>query len=47
MVQIDGEARMRNQERLRTLAREHTSEVRVFSAHDPFELARFAAGGAG
>ncbi|MFN7954573.1 MAG: MBL fold metallo-hydrolase [bacterium] len=47
MVQVDGEARMRNQERLRTLAREHASEVRVFSAHDPFELTRFAAGGAG
>jgi len=40
VVQHDGEARHRNQERLRELAREHGDEVRLFSSHDPEELAQ-------
>lgn len=40
IVEIDGRARMKNQERLRTLVRESSDEVRVFSAHDPVELER-------
>lgn len=40
IVEIDGRARMANQERLRTLSRENSDEVRVFSAHDPVELER-------
>ena len=40
IVQIDGSARVRNQERLRALVRESSDEVRVFSAHDPVELER-------
>lgn len=37
--QVDGELRIANQARLRTLA--HTHGVSVFSAHDPWELGRF------
>jgi len=40
IVEIDGRARTRNQHRLRTLVRESSDEVRVFSAHDPVELER-------
>ncbi len=40
LIQMDGEARLRNQARLRELARDHGQEVRVFSAHDPAEYAR-------
>lgn len=40
---IDNEARLANQERLRTLAREHAKEVRIFSAHDDIELERLRA----
>ena len=40
IVEIDGRARLLNQERLRTLVRENAAEVRVFSAHDPVELER-------
>jgi glyoxylase-like metal-dependent hydrolase (beta-lactamase superfamily II) len=40
IVEIDGRMRMRNQNRLRLLSRENSSEVRVFSAHDPIELER-------
>jgi glyoxylase-like metal-dependent hydrolase (beta-lactamase superfamily II) len=36
----DNKARLANQERLRELARDHGSEVRLFSAHDPVELER-------
>jgi glyoxylase-like metal-dependent hydrolase (beta-lactamase superfamily II) len=32
--------RLANQQRLRDLARDHGDEVRMFSAHDPVELAR-------
>lgn len=38
LVQTDGRLRHQNQERLRVLVRDHGDEVRVFSAHDPFEL---------
>jgi glyoxylase-like metal-dependent hydrolase (beta-lactamase superfamily II) len=40
IVEIDGAARLRNQHRLRELARENADRVRIFSAHDPVELAR-------
>ena len=40
MMEVDHQARMENQERLRTLIAGHP-EVKVFSAHDPFELQRF------
>jgi glyoxylase-like metal-dependent hydrolase (beta-lactamase superfamily II) len=40
LEQVDAVARMRNLVRLRTLAREHAGEVRIFSAHDPLELER-------
>ncbi|MCC6899114.1 MAG: MBL fold metallo-hydrolase [Polyangiaceae bacterium] len=40
IVEIDGRARVKNQERLRALVRESSDEVRVFSAHDPVELER-------
>jgi len=42
IMEIDGRARVRNQERLRDLARENSGEVRIFSAHDPVEYDRFA-----
>ncbi|MBC7543242.1 MAG: MBL fold metallo-hydrolase [Candidatus Sericytochromatia bacterium] len=38
-VQADGIARLANQARLRQLAQAHRPEVRLFSAHDPVELA--------
>lgn len=40
LVQADGRLRHHNQERLRTLVRDHGHEVRVFSAHDPAELSQ-------
>jgi len=40
-IAIDNAARVANQERLRTLARDRASEVRVFSAHDDVELERW------
>ncbi len=36
----DNGARRDNQERLRELARDHDSDVRLFCAHDPVELER-------
>ena len=42
VVEVDSRARMKNQERLRHLAHENAADVRVFSAHDPIELERFA-----
>jgi glyoxylase-like metal-dependent hydrolase (beta-lactamase superfamily II) len=38
LIQVDGDARMRNQARLQALAREHGGEVSVFCAHDPVEF---------
>jgi glyoxylase-like metal-dependent hydrolase (beta-lactamase superfamily II) len=40
VIAADDSARVRNQERLRELARDHGDEVRIFSAHDPVELER-------
>jgi glyoxylase-like metal-dependent hydrolase (beta-lactamase superfamily II) len=40
VIQMDGPARVANQARLYTLAR--SGEARVFCAHDPAELARYA-----
>jgi glyoxylase-like metal-dependent hydrolase (beta-lactamase superfamily II) len=39
----DRSARLRNEQRLNRLAREHGDEVRLFCAHDPVELERMAA----
>jgi glyoxylase-like metal-dependent hydrolase (beta-lactamase superfamily II) len=41
IVAIDNHARLENQRRLRDLVRDRHREVRVFSAHDPSELALF------
>lgn len=38
----DWATQQRNQQRLRELARDHVSTLRVFCAHDPQEFARFA-----
>jgi glyoxylase-like metal-dependent hydrolase (beta-lactamase superfamily II) len=40
---VDDDARKKNQARLRELARDKKSEVRIFCAHDAIELARFNA----
>ncbi|WP_035792020.1 MBL fold metallo-hydrolase [Kitasatospora mediocidica] len=40
MVALDDRARLHNQERLRTLRREHGDEVRLLCAHDPEEFER-------
>jgi glyoxylase-like metal-dependent hydrolase (beta-lactamase superfamily II) len=47
MRAVDNAARLSNQERLRQLARDHGSEVRIFSAHCASEFARFPASNAG
>lgn len=41
-AQFDGPSRIRNQERLRQLAIAHSSEVRLFCAHDPTEFTDFS-----
>jgi glyoxylase-like metal-dependent hydrolase (beta-lactamase superfamily II) len=38
IVEVDSDARAKNQRRLRQLVRESSHEVRVFCAHDPGEL---------
>lgn len=43
LIAFDDEARRRNQDRLRSLVRDHGDEVRVFCAHDPVELEAFPA----
>jgi glyoxylase-like metal-dependent hydrolase (beta-lactamase superfamily II) len=43
VMAVDNEARLKNQARLRELARDHASEVKIFSAHCPVEFDRFAA----
>lgn len=40
MLQMDGDTRRRNQNRLRTLVREHRDQVDIFCAHDPDEFVR-------
>lgn len=34
-MEVDRDKRLKNQERLRQLVKEHGSEVQVFCAHDP------------
>lgn len=41
LVQDDGRARHRNEERLRELARTHGDEVELICSHDPVDLERF------
>jgi glyoxylase-like metal-dependent hydrolase (beta-lactamase superfamily II) len=41
IVETDHATRLSNQDRLRSLVREHGDRVEVFSAHDPVELARY------
>jgi glyoxylase-like metal-dependent hydrolase (beta-lactamase superfamily II) len=43
MRSADNQSRLANQERLRKLAREHGSQVQIFSAHSARELDRYAA----
>ncbi len=43
LVQVDGKQRKANQARLLELARSKGKEVELFCAHDPVELARYAA----
>ncbi|MGW2864550.1 MBL fold metallo-hydrolase [Streptomyces sp. NPDC001205] len=40
-AQTDAEAHVATRDRLRALHRDHAGQVSVFSAHDPWELARF------
>jgi glyoxylase-like metal-dependent hydrolase (beta-lactamase superfamily II) len=42
LAQVDGRARIANQERLRDLVSAHGTEVTVFSAHDGVELERLS-----
>lgn len=42
-AQTDADTRLATRDRLRDLRRDHADEVTVFSAHDPWELARLAA----
>ena len=42
IVAVDDKARRSNRDRLRALATDHAGTVRIFSAHDPVELAKFA-----
>lgn len=40
--EVDHDHRVSTQDRLRALARDHASEVTIFSAHDPWEFGRLA-----
>lgn len=42
LVETEHEPRLRNQARLRELARDHSDRVELFCAHDPVELARYS-----
>jgi glyoxylase-like metal-dependent hydrolase (beta-lactamase superfamily II) len=44
IVQTERGPRLANQDRLRSLVREHGDQVEVFSAHDPVELERYQGG---
>jgi hypothetical protein len=44
MVAVDNQARLRNQERLRSLIASHGAEVTVFSAHDAVEFESIRSG---
>jgi hypothetical protein len=46
ITEVDRPLRLADHARLRELVRLHGDEVDVFSAHDPWELARYT-GGAG
>jgi glyoxylase-like metal-dependent hydrolase (beta-lactamase superfamily II) len=41
MMEVDRESRLMNQRRLRQLIRNHSAEVKIFSAHDAVELEAF------
>jgi glyoxylase-like metal-dependent hydrolase (beta-lactamase superfamily II) len=41
MMEVDRQARLYNQDRLRTLSREHSSEVQLFCSHDAVEFKNF------
>ncbi|SDG58572.1 Metallo-beta-lactamase superfamily protein [Lentzea fradiae] len=41
-AEVDHDRRMSTQAALRTLARDHSAEVTLFSAHDPWEFGRLA-----
>jgi glyoxylase-like metal-dependent hydrolase (beta-lactamase superfamily II) len=47
VAETDHEARLSNQDRLRTLVADHGDEVATISAHDPVELRRYAPAAAG
>jgi glyoxylase-like metal-dependent hydrolase (beta-lactamase superfamily II) len=42
MMEVDREARLTNQARLRALSLQHAEQVKIFCAHDPVEFAAFA-----
>ena len=44
MMEVDRDARMANQERVRRLSVEHSDEVRVICAHDVVEYERATIG---
>ncbi|MFI5301512.1 MAG: MBL fold metallo-hydrolase [Polyangiales bacterium] len=46
MIEIDRDARVNNQRRLRALAEQHGDEVKLFCAHDPVEWKRLVEGSA-
>lgn len=45
IIQVDARARLDNQARLRALHRQQAPGIRIFSAHDPVELAEARTGG--
>ena len=42
MMEVDREARLRNQDRLRALSRDRSNDVRLFCSHDAIEFKAFA-----
>jgi hypothetical protein len=42
MMEVDREARLHNQERLRALSRDRSKGVRLFCSHDAIEFKAFA-----
>ncbi len=42
MMEVDREARLHNQDRLRALSRDHSNGVRLFCSHDAIEFKAFA-----
>lgn len=41
IIQVDGQKRVDNQDRLRQLASKHSDQVKLFCAHDPVEFSSF------